>query len=200
MKIHILGASGSGTTTLAKELARRLNISYFDSDNYLWLDTEIPYQKKRELDERVRLLNHDILNNNDCILSGSIYDWGDELIDLFDLIVFLWIPSDIRIKRLKQRDVQRYGNLINEGEKRHKMHVDFIEWASKYDSGDVNIRSRKSHEIWLEKASCKVLRIEGDFELDYKVNRIINYIQENESKHPALNLKTIHLSRGPQIE
>jgi adenylate kinase family enzyme len=179
MKIHILGASGAGSTTLAKELAKRLNINDFDSDNYLWLDTNPPYQKKRELNERVTLLKHDLINNEDCLLSGSIYDWGDELIDLFDLIVFLWIPSDIRMKRLKQRDIERYGDLINEGEKRHQMHVDFMAWASKYDNGDVNIRSRKSHELWLDKASCKLLKIEGNFELDYKVEKILSYIQED---------------------
>lgn len=177
MKIHILGASGSGTTTLAIELAKRLNLTYFDSDNYLWLNTNIPYKEKRKLNERVELLKHDFSSNNDCVLSGSIYDWGDELIDLFDLIVFLWIPSNIRMERLKQRDIKRYGSLINKGEKMHEMHMDFMGWASKYDNGDVNIRSRKSHENWLDKASCKVLRVEGSYEVDYKVKIIMNYIE-----------------------
>ena len=32
-RIHILGASGSGTTTLAKELSKKLNYEYFDTDD-----------------------------------------------------------------------------------------------------------------------------------------------------------------------
>jgi len=34
--IIVFGASGSGTTTLAKELARVLNFAHFDADDYYW--------------------------------------------------------------------------------------------------------------------------------------------------------------------
>jgi adenylate kinase family enzyme len=36
-RIHILGASGSGTTTLAKALANELGYKHFDTDDYYWI-------------------------------------------------------------------------------------------------------------------------------------------------------------------
>ena len=38
-RIHILGASGSGTTTLGRALAERLQCRHFDTDDYFWLPT-----------------------------------------------------------------------------------------------------------------------------------------------------------------
>jgi hypothetical protein len=39
-RIHILGASGTGTTTLGKALADRLNCPHFDADRFYWLPTD----------------------------------------------------------------------------------------------------------------------------------------------------------------
>ena len=36
-RIHILGAAGSGTTTLGRALAERLQCPHFDTDDYFWL-------------------------------------------------------------------------------------------------------------------------------------------------------------------
>lgn len=47
-RIHILGASGSGTTTLGRALAERLHYIHFDTDAYFWLPTNPPFAAKRE--------------------------------------------------------------------------------------------------------------------------------------------------------
>lgn len=36
--IHILGASGVGTSTLGAALSKRLPHTHLDTDNYYWLD------------------------------------------------------------------------------------------------------------------------------------------------------------------
>ncbi|MCH4887857.1 hypothetical protein EZV73_09750 [Acidaminobacter sp. JC074] len=182
MRIHIVGASGAGSTTLANALSNQLNIKALDSDDYLWLKTEPPFQTKRDLSKRVSMLENDFKVYQSYILSGSIYDWGDELLECFDLIVFLWLPPEIRIKRLINRDYERYGDLIEVGNAHYDMHKAFIDWASMYDQGDTNIRSRKSHELWLKKATCKVLRIEGDFEVDKKIEMILDFIEGDSCK------------------
>ena len=41
-RIHILGASGSGTTTLGRALAARLQCPHFDTDDCFWLPTDPP--------------------------------------------------------------------------------------------------------------------------------------------------------------
>ena len=58
-KIHILGASGSGTTTLASELSKRINYTHFDTDDYYWLKTDPPFQNKRCIEDRQALMKTD---------------------------------------------------------------------------------------------------------------------------------------------
>lgn len=178
MNIHIFGASGSGTTTLAKALSKKLNCDYFDSDNYFWEKTDPPFKIKRTTAERQKLLEKDLLGSDSFVLSGSLCGWGDKFIPMFDLVVYLWIPEDIRIERIKKREVERYGDKIKVGGPMYESSVVFIEWASNYDNGDIHMRSRKSHELWLVNIPCDVLRIEEDVEVSEKIARIINEMKK----------------------
>ena len=47
MRTLITGASGSGTSTLARSVAARLGIAVFDTDDYFWLPTSPPFVSKR---------------------------------------------------------------------------------------------------------------------------------------------------------
>ena len=60
-RIHIVGASGSGTTTLAKELGKELNYKHFDTDNFFWVKTHPPYQQKTQVEERIRYMDGFVL-------------------------------------------------------------------------------------------------------------------------------------------
>ena len=53
-------------------------------------------------------------------LSGAIIGWGDDLEHAFDLVIFLSLPHDLRVSRLRARELARYGR-INEP---------FIAWAA----------------------------------------------------------------------
>lgn len=39
-RIHIFGASGSGTTTLANALSNNMNLPHYDTDDYFWIRTD----------------------------------------------------------------------------------------------------------------------------------------------------------------
>jgi adenylate kinase family enzyme len=103
-RIHILGASGSGTTTLGRALAERLQYTHFDTDDYFWLPTDPPFTHQRERTERQQLLMDDLTAHDAWVVSGSLCGWGDVAIPLFELVVFLAIPHDIRMARLRQRE------------------------------------------------------------------------------------------------
>ncbi|MDN3236140.1 AAA family ATPase [Pseudomonas sp. WAC2] len=110
MNILITGASGSGTTTLGAALANRLHGVALDADSYYWLPTETPYTQRRDKSERNALLIKDMQVSETVIISGSIMNYGDSLENLFDLIVFLYLPAEIRIPRLKAREEARFGS------------------------------------------------------------------------------------------
>ena len=175
-KIHILGAAGSGTTTLGLELAKELGFKHFDTDDFLWVETNPPYQQKRSIPKREELLSIELENDTNLVLTGSMVGWGEQLTSYFDLVIYLWIPQEVRISRLRERERNKFGSEIDAGGKMHKTHLEFIEWASEYDTGDENMRSKRYHELWLDKLNCKVLKLEGLYELDEKINMIKEYL------------------------
>ncbi|WP_067837873.1 ATP-binding protein [Amphibacillus sediminis] len=175
-KIHIFGASGSGTTTLGAALAKVLPHTQFDTDNYYW---ENKFTRKRPVPERRKILNEDLSKCKNWILSGALCGWGDYLRSYFDLVIFLWIPQDIRLERLREREFLRYGNQILPHGSKYDQFKTFIEWASLYDNAGMEVRSKTLHEHWMEELPCPVLRIEGDYSVEERVNIVLGYLNDH---------------------
>ena len=56
MRVHIFGASGSGTSTLARAHAEAMSCVHFDVDDFYWMPTDPPFELKRPIAERIELL------------------------------------------------------------------------------------------------------------------------------------------------
>ncbi len=151
-RIHITGASGSGTSTLGRALAEALGAPCFDADDYYWLPTDPPFTRKREHAERLALTLGALNSHDSAILAGSITGWGAELEDAFDLVLFLYLDASIRVARLRAREIAELG------------HADpaFLEWAAAYDTGPASGRSLARHKAWLAERRCPVLELHGD--------------------------------------
>jgi uridine kinase len=149
-RIHILGGSGSGTSTLGAALAGSLGYSWLDADDFFWLPTDPPYTTQRDKPERLRLLR-DALTGDGYVLSGSVARWDDEIENSFDAIIFLFVPPEARMQRLRDREMERFGFL----------HEDFLDWAAKYDTAGMEMRSLAVHNAWLAERTSPVVRIEG---------------------------------------
>lgn len=173
-RIHILGASGSGTTTLGASLAEILPHRHLDSDDYFWITK---YTEQRAVPERRALLYQDFSRYRQWICSGAVCGWGDDLPSYFDLVIFLWIPPEIRLARLQQREEERYGAAALAGGGRYEQTQAFLEWASLYDQAGMEVRSRTLHEHWMSKLSCPILRIEGDYSNEERISRILNVLK-----------------------
>jgi adenylate kinase family enzyme len=159
--IHIFGAAGSGTTTLAAALSTKSGHQHFDSDEFYWMPTDPPYQQSRPRSERYTLLANAVAQADSWVISGSLCGWGDPFISQFELVVFLLVPAEERIARLRAREIMRYGHeAIAPGGRLYKTHVEFLKWAQRYDVGDMNMRSRALHEWWIQKFSMPVLRLD----------------------------------------
>lgn len=99
--IHIYGAAGSGTSTLGKYISEKLGYFWMDTDDYFWLP-DPPYTIKRPASDRLALMKQDISKWDNVVISGSLVDWGDELIPLFTLAIRIETKTNIRIERLKK--------------------------------------------------------------------------------------------------
>jgi adenylate kinase family enzyme len=182
-RLHIVGASGSGTTTLGQALATALGYRQFDADSYYWLPTQPPFKEKRDKAERLRLLLGDLSSCDRSIVSGSVVGWGEELESGFDLIVFLSIPRALRLARLRNRELLRYGS-INE---------EFITWAAGYDDDIPQpvTRNRRRHEAWLAARSCSILRLDGDLTVPERVAEVLAHGQSAQTHRVGLGSESL---------
>jgi adenylate kinase family enzyme len=178
-RVHLVGASGSGTTTLGRALAQHLGCPHLDTDDFFWLPTDPPFEKVRERSERLALLDGALARGTAWVLSGSPCGWGDVFIAQFDLVVFVWLPPGLRLARLREREEGRYGDAIAPGGPLRAKYEAFIAWAARYDEGEPVERSRALHEQWLAALPCPVLRLDGAASIEANVATIAQTLAES---------------------
>lgn len=185
LRIHTVGASGSGTTTLAVALAAKLGCPHFDSDDYYWEQTDPPFTTKRLEPERLRRLQKDLAPHQSWLLSGSLVRWGDLLVPAFTHVVFLSLPPETRLARLQERERRRFGSRIEPGGDMHQIHCDLMDWAARYDQGGPEVRSRKLHEDWFQKLRCPLVRIDGLQPTERQVEQVLRAVGGKDEFSPG---------------
>lgn len=158
-RINILGASGSGASTVGRALAAALAVPHFDSDDYYHEPTDPPFQKQRAPQERCRIISADLGRQESWVLSGGVAGWDPYPQVDFTLIVFLWVPAPLRMERLRRRERERFGQRVLPGGDMHADHEAFVQWASRYDAGDVEGKTLARHEAYLADQRCPVHQI-----------------------------------------
>ncbi|HSZ21887.1 MAG TPA: hypothetical protein VK782_02035 [Candidatus Sulfotelmatobacter sp.] len=176
-RVHIMGASGAGVTSLGRALADALAVPHHDTDDYFWRPTTPPYREQREVAERLRLMREVFLDRPDWILSGSLDGWGAPIVALFDLVAFVYVPTAIRLERLRAREARRLGAVADGGSMNPAME-EFIEWASHYDDGSREGRNLARHQAWLATLPCSVLRLDGTQPMPELVREVCLSIEE----------------------
>ena len=182
MRIHITGASGTGTSTLARGLASALGSQSFDTDDFYWQPSDPPFLEQRPVADRLALMEALFLPRSDWVVSGALQSWGAPVMARVTHVVFLSAPSAVRLARLRQRERKRFGDLIEPGGTRAAAHRGFLDWAMRYDEPDCDGRSRATHEAWLATLEQPVIRLDA-----------------NNSAHTVLDaaLKALDPSRAP---
>jgi adenylate kinase family enzyme len=176
MKIHVMGASCAGSTTLGQALSLQLNCPYFDTDHFFWLPTPNPFSERRNAAERNNLLKQQLSAHQNAIVGGSVINWGAEWMQMFDLVIFLYIPRDIRMKRLDARELERYGDALQNDPGRQEAYQKFRTWAYGYDDNSTQGRNLGAHKAWLDKLSCPVLEINGDLSVNERLAIVMDKI------------------------
>ena len=174
-KIHVMGAPGAGVSTLGKALAERLGYAHFDTDDVYWFTEDaLPYRRKRNPDHRRQLLAERLSAAPAWVLSGSLCGWGDVFIPQFDLVVWLWLPADLRLPRIEQRERQRYGDArLGPGGDLHGVFEKFKQWATDCDYEGGGLRSRQQELAWLKILACPVLKMEEELGVEELVERVM---------------------------
>ncbi len=167
--ICICGLNGSGKTTLAASLARSLNYKHMDIEDYYFLPSDIPYSHPRTKEEVIPLVLEDMRKNPSFVFSYVKGDMTPEINEKFDLVVYLDVPKDIRIKRIRQRAFDKFGERVLAGGDMYEQEEAFFKMAAK--------RKPSSIKSWLDTLPCKVLRLDGTKEIKDNVEMILNEIK-----------------------
>ena len=192
--IHIYGASGSGTSTMGRLISEKLGYFFMDTDNYYWEATDPPYQIKRNVLDRIALMKNDIAQHDKIVISGSLADWGDELIPLFTLAIRIETDTAIRIDRLKKREREHFGSRIDMGGDMYEHHKEFLDWAALYDTGNLDMRSKAKHDEWEKQLQCPIILLDGSLPIEKNFETIRQHIYRSEKR------RMIHLAAIADLE
>ena len=184
-RIHVLGASGSGTTTLGAALATRLGLPHGDADQFFWLPTDPPFTTRRPRQERLALLLGQLAADGQWVLSGSAISWATPLEPAYDLIVFLRLDPAIRMERLRRRETARYGARIAQGGDMASRSEEFLRWAEAYDTAGLTQRSLVAHETWLAGQTAEVLRLDSAASIERLVDAVTRRVRALQAAVPG---------------
>ena len=63
----------------------------------------------------------------------------------------------------------------------HAIHEEFIDWASRYDAGDVEGKTLALHEAYLKEQHCPVLEFRGELSLSDITREVLQSLRGTES-------------------
>lgn len=177
--IIIFGSSGSGKTTLGKLVAEKLKLPYFDIDDYIWRkDTKKPFTVMFTREEKINRLMIDISRGIHFVMAGSMDSFNAPFVPLFNLAIHITAPIDTRIARINKREYEVYGERIMEGGDMYEGHCRFLDDSARYDTDGSPCMS--THAQWANTLPCKVLRLNGDEDLNKNVQIIVHeYLKQN---------------------
>ena len=176
--IMIIGPSGSGKTTLGKKLAEMLNYPFFDVDDYIWrFDTPELYTGMYSRQEKITRLKNAIAPYQHFVMAGSMSSFHEEFDSLFGMMVFLYVTPQIRIERLKERAIQRFGDRVMEGGDMYNSNLKFLKDNRKYETdGSPNMNEQKA---WMSSLSCVKMELDGSENMDKNAESIAEVWKSN---------------------
>lgn len=177
LRLIISGGPGSGCTTTARMLGKRLSVPVVDSDTYFHKPTDPPFQEQYTLEERCALLRPVLDPEGSWIFSGSVATWGLHALGLTHG-VFLNIPKEERLRRLLARQRAQFGARIESGGELQREHDDFIEWAAGYEEREGEGRNLKTDRSFVEAQSREFMEVNAPDSLEAVVSRIGRFLEK----------------------
>ncbi|WP_159612365.1 hypothetical protein [Glutamicibacter sp. JC586] len=175
-RLYIVGASGSGTTTLGSAVADAWSVPHADSDDYFWIPTNPPYTLVRPAAERVDLMESVFAPRPAWVLSGSVNGWGEKILQLCDAVVFMSLEVGQRRQRAEQREsIRRNGEAIDS-----EAFEEFMQWSQSYDDPQFHGRSRAKHEAWLATLDCPILRLDSTQSVQHLRDAVLSWEPESQ--------------------
>ncbi len=175
VKIHIFGGPGSGKTTLADSLSKKLNMPHFDLDNFRYKNEDIDYTLFEDEIKRDELLKK-ALSKKNWVSEGAYTNFALPCFEKSDVIIILEpikLITDYRI--IKRLLLHKLGI-----QKRHKLELwrnlpQLLEWNREFTFNKLPLLKEKIKHL-----ENKIIHMRSSgFDLDDLLVKINNLKNKN---------------------
>ena len=174
----ITGSSGAGKTTLGKMVARELGFTFVDIDECIWRkDTPIPFSSMYSKAEKISRVMEAISDCEHFVMAGSMDSFHEHFDPFFELVVLLHADAQLRVRRVHERALERFGERVLEGGDMYDNHRRMLDDISGYDNG-IGGCTLQTHESWLKSLKCKEIKLDGADTLEENLRIIIEACKE----------------------
>lgn len=181
MRLLISGGPGSGCTSTAERIGKKLGIPAFDSDVYFHKPSDPPFQEQYNPAERSARLEHALSDEIHWIVSGSVATW--RLSEFKPThAVLLEIPRDVRLVRLIERQKARFGDRIEPGGDMQQEHESFMTWAAAYEVRSCNSRNLATDREFLTTQCHTFMSISDATGIEEVVEQIVVFLNKERTR------------------
>lgn len=157
MKILIIGIVASGKTTLAKILAQKLKIEYYEIDSIVHDD----YKNRKRASNEQKQIIEEIDKKQDWIIEGTLRKNLEYLLDMADKIIYLDTPLRTRQIRILTRYIkQKLGIEKCNYKPTFRMLKQMYKWTNDYEN------EREEREKKINKYAHKLIKITNSKKLE----------------------------------
>ena len=151
----IVGGNGSGKTTLGRLLAEKLGWKRLDIEDFYFPFTasENPYAISRTRHEVQERLLAEVARQDRFVFSAVNGDMGAAVNRCYDWIIVLEAPMAIRLRRVKERSIRRFGSRAMPGGELYDQERRFWQMAEN--------KTMDQTEQWIRTMNRPVLRLDG---------------------------------------
>ena len=168
--IQICGLNGCGKSTLGKALAEKIGFHFIDNENLYFTraSTDEPYSNPKSRADVERLLIEEVGRYPDFVFAAVKGDYGKDMLPMYDYIVMMEVPKNVRARRVRNRSFQKFGNRMLIGGDLYNQEEAFFQM--------VDSREDEFIETWLQMVNCPIIRVDGTKPIEDNVEYIIKEI------------------------
>ena len=160
--ILLCGLNGAGKSTIGRALAQSLRYHFIDHEDLFFPDGV--YAAPRSREEACRLLMQRVAAHPNFVLACVKGNFGDALLPQLSLAVLVEVPRALRLQRVRQRSLDKFGDRMLPGGDLHAQETAFLQQVIARPEDDV--------EAWARTLPCPLLRVDGTRPVEETVARI----------------------------
>lgn len=166
--IMICGLNGAGKSTLGKALAEKLGFHFIDNEDLYFpkTDPNYLYASPRTREDVEKLLFHEISAHEKFIFAAVKGDYGEAVCSSFQYAILLSVPKEIRLQRVKNRSLEKFGGRMLPGGDLYEQERRFFALAAS--------RAENTVEEWARSLICPVIRVDGTKPVEENVDIVIS--------------------------